>query len=142
MRRKQKAEAGAVLAWNKLRIREQGYFSMSMKINSLTEQRIFCRKVQGIAAALLPYELDGQISVEAFQRHLADTHRVGLTNAVNMDTGYVNYLTDAEKHDVLRWTRDALGKGIPFVAGAYIEDRAGDVVTLYRQQVDSIVGFG
>ena len=28
-------------------------------------------------------------------------------NAVNMDTGYVNYLSDAEKRDVLRWT---LGK--------------------------------
>src|SRR6266849_4637208 len=142
MRRKQKAEAGAVLAWNKLRIREQGYFSMSMKINSLTERRIFCRKVQGIAAALLPYELDGQVSVEAFQRHLADTHRVGLMNAVNMDTGYVNYLDDAERQDVLRWTRDALGKGVPFVAGAYIEGQTGDIVSLYRRQMDAIVSYG
>jgi 4-hydroxy-tetrahydrodipicolinate synthase len=100
------------------------------------------RKVQGIAAALLPYESDGRVAVEVFQQHLVATHRAGLMNAVNMDTGYVNYLTDAEKQDVLRWTRDALGKDIPFVAGAYIEDRAGDVVTLYRQQVDSIVGFG
>jgi 4-hydroxy-tetrahydrodipicolinate synthase len=100
------------------------------------------RKVQGIAAAVLPYESDGRVALEAFQQHLVATHRAGLMNAVNMDTGYVNYLTDAEKQDVLRWTRDALGKDVPFVAGAYIEDRAGDVVTLYRQQVDSIVGFG
>jgi dihydrodipicolinate synthase/N-acetylneuraminate lyase len=63
-------------------------------------------------------------------------------NAVNMDTGYVNLLTAAEKADVLRWTRDALGKGVPFVAGAYIEDQAGDVVALYRQQIDSIAAFG
>src|SRR5207237_4862986 len=80
--------------------------------------------------------------VEAFQQHLVATHRAGLMNAVNMDTGYLNYLTDAEKQDVLRWTRDALGKNVPFVAGAYIEDRAGDIVALYRQQVDSIVSFG
>ena len=142
MRRKQKAEAGAVLACNKLRIQEQGYFAMSMKINSLTERRIFCRKVQGIAATLLPYELDGQIAVEAFQRHLADTHRVGLMNAVNMDTGYVNYLDDAERQDVLRWTRAALGTGVPFVAGAYIEGQTGDMVALYRRQMDAIVSYG
>ena len=115
---------------------------MSMKINSLTERRIFCRKVQGIAATLLPYELDGQIAVEAFQRHLADTHRVGLMNAVNMDTGYVNYLDDAERQDVLRWTRAALGTGVPFVAGAYIEGQTGDMVALYRRQMDAIVSYG
>ena len=113
-----------------------------VSIESLVQRRRLRRKVQGIAAALLPYESDGRVAVEAFQQHLVATHRAGLMNAVNMDTGYVNYLTDAEKQDVLRWTRDALGKGIPFAAGAYIEDRAGDVVTLYRQQVDSIVGFG
>jgi 4-hydroxy-tetrahydrodipicolinate synthase len=113
-----------------------------VSIESLAQRRRFRRKVQGIAAALLPYESDGRVAVEAFQQHLVATHRAGLMNAVNMDTGYVNYLTDAEKQDVLRWTRDALGKDIPFVAGAYIEDRTGDVVTLYRQQVDSIAGFG
>src|SRR5438270_9814316 len=113
-----------------------------VSIESLARRRRLRRKVQGIAAALLPYESDGSVAVEAFQQHLVATHRAGLMNAVNMDTGYVNYLTDAEKQDVLRWTRDALGKDIPFVAGAYIEDRTGDVVTLYRQQVDSIAGFG
>src|SRR6201997_1600415 len=78
-------------------------------------------KVQGIAAALLPYEADGRVAVEAFANQLISTHRAGLMNAVNMDTGYVNYLNDAEKQEVLAWTRQALGKGIPFVAGAYIE---------------------
>jgi dihydrodipicolinate synthase/N-acetylneuraminate lyase len=111
-------------------------------IESLIQRLRIRRKVQGIAAALLPYEPDGSVAVEAFQQHLIATQRAGLTNAVNMDTGYVNYLTDAEKHDVLRWTRDALGKDSPFIAGAYIEDRAGDVVSLYRQQIDSIVSFG
>ena len=63
-------------------------------------------------------------------------------NAINMDTGYVNYLNDTEKQEVLDWTRQALGKGIPFVAGAYIEHQAGDdIVMLFRQQIDSILRF-
>src|SRR5580658_590522 len=98
------------------------------------------RKVQGIAAALLPYEPDGRVAVDAFARQLTSTHRAGLMNAVNMDTGYVNYLSDKEKQEVLDWTRQALGKGVPFVAGAYIESNAGDdIVALYRRQIDTIV---
>jgi dihydrodipicolinate synthase/N-acetylneuraminate lyase len=111
-------------------------------IESLAQRRRFRRKVQGIAAALLPYKPDGRVAVEAFQQHLIATHGAGLMNAVNMDTGYVNYMTDSEKQDVLGWTREALGKDVQFVAGAYIEDRAGDIVSLYRQQIDSIVTFG
>src|SRR6266436_6161036 len=110
-----------------------------MKIETLIERRQLRRKVQGIAAALLPYDTNGNVAVEAFQKHLIATHRAGLMNAVNMDTGYVNYLNDAEKQDVLRWTREALGEGVPFVGGAYIENQTGDIVTLYRQQIDPIV---
>jgi hypothetical protein len=68
------------------------------------------RKVHGIAAALLPFESDGRVAVDAFQRHLSASHRAGLENAVNMDTGYVNFLSDVEKTCVLQWTREALGK--------------------------------
>ena len=100
------------------------------------------RKVQGIAAALLPFEANGNIAVEAFQQHLRATQQAGLMNAVNMDTGYVNFLSEQEKRDVLRWTREALGKDVPFVAGAYVEGQSGDLVTLYRRQLDTIVEFG
>src|SRR5499427_3619926 len=89
------------------------------------------RRVRGSAAALLPFEEDGRIAVEAFQTHLAATHRAGLTNAVNMDTGYANYLSDTEKGDVLRWTREALGPAASFIAGAYIEGETGNVISLY-----------
>jgi 4-hydroxy-tetrahydrodipicolinate synthase len=72
-------------------------------------------------------------------------------NAVNMDTGYVNYLGDAEKLEVLRWTREALAGETPigrlafpgaFVAGAYIDGQVGDVVALYRREMERIVEFG
>ncbi|HKV64577.1 MAG TPA: dihydrodipicolinate synthase family protein [Candidatus Acidoferrum sp.] len=100
------------------------------------------RKVQGIAAALLPFESDGRVAVRAFQNHLLATQRAGLTNAVNMDTGYVNFLSEAEKRNVLQWTREALGQDVPFVAGAYIEGQSGRVADLYRKQMDLIVEFG
>ena len=110
-------------------------------IEQLIAHKRPCRKVQGIAAALLPYEASGKIALEAFQRHLVATHRSGLMNAVNMDTGYVNFLSEAEKLNVLQWTRQALGYGVPFVAGAYIENQRGDVVSLYRAQIDQIVSL-
>jgi dihydrodipicolinate synthase/N-acetylneuraminate lyase len=115
---------------------------LGMTIKTIEERRKLHREVHGISATLLPYETNGQVAVAAFQRHLVATDRAGLMNAVNMDTGYVNYLSDAEKLDVLRWAREALGDGRPFVAGAYIEGLDGDVVALYRKQMDAIVKIG
>jgi dihydrodipicolinate synthase/N-acetylneuraminate lyase len=113
-----------------------------MTIDELLKRQQPRRKVQGIAAALLPYEADGRVAVDAFAQQLTSTHRAGLMNAVNMDTGYVNYLSDTEKEEVLGWTRQALGPGVPFVAGAYIENLAGnDIVALYRHQIDTIIRF-
>src|SRR6266545_1032333 len=60
---------------------------LRMRIEELIERRKPGRKVQGIAAALLPYDRYGQIAVDAFQQHLKATQRAGLMNAVNMDTG-------------------------------------------------------
>ena len=99
------------------------------------------RKVQGIAAALLPFEPDGRIAVEAFQNHLLTTQAAGLQNAVNMDTGYVNYLTPDERLSVLSWSHEALGQD-SFIAGAYIEGLDGEVIDLYRRQMDQIVAHG
>jgi len=100
------------------------------------------RKVQGVAAALLPFEPDGRIAVEAFQKHLLATRGAGLRNAVNMDTGYVNYLTPEERLSVLRWSSEVLDPDDSFIAGTYIEGLDGDVVALYRRQMDQIVAHG
>jgi dihydrodipicolinate synthase/N-acetylneuraminate lyase len=113
-----------------------------IRIEELIQQQQPRRKVRGVAASLLPYERDGRVAIDAFQQHLKATERAGLMNAVNMDTGYVNFLADSEKRDVLAWTREALGPDVPFLAGAYIEQHAGDVVELYRRQMDCIVAFG
>lgn len=114
-----------------------------MNIEALLKRQKPRRRVEGIAAALLPCQADGRVAVEAFQRHLRDTQSAGLLNAVNMDTGYVNYLSIEQQRSVLQWTRQALGRGGGlFVAGAYIEGLEGDVVDLYRRRIDEIVAFG
>jgi len=113
-----------------------------MKVDDLIKRIKPGRTVQGVAAALLPFQTDGRIAVDAFQQHLKATHRAGLMNAVNMDTGYINYLKDDEKNAVLRWTRETLGPDVPFIAGAYIEGHQGDVVALYRREMERIAGWG
>jgi len=114
----------------------------ALTVDRLNGLRRPCRKVHGIAAALLPFEAERKVAVDAFQRHLMATHRAGLMNAVNMDTGYVNLLNGSERQQVLCWARECLGPGLPFVAGAFVENQTGDLVTLYRQQLDAIVAAG
>src|SRR4026208_1055866 len=113
-----------------------------MRIEHILQRVRPGRAIQGIAAALLPFEPDGRIAVDAFQRRLQATYAAGLTNAVNMDTGYVNYLTLEERHQVLKWAREAVGPSAPLVAGAYIEGISGDVITQYRGEMDRIVAYG
>jgi 4-hydroxy-tetrahydrodipicolinate synthase len=100
------------------------------------------RKIHGIAAALLPFRADGAIAEEEFARHLHATHAAGLLNAVNMDTGYANLLDDSDKERVLGITREALGPGAAFVAGAFVEGRPGELVSLYRREIERIRRFG
>jgi dihydrodipicolinate synthase/N-acetylneuraminate lyase len=106
------------------------------------QQRKLGRKPEGMAACLLPFEEDGRIAKDAFQSAVRRTEEAGLKCAVNMDTGYANYLTDQERGDVLAWTREALGAGRPFVAGVFVEGLEGDLVDLYRRGADAIAEVG
>ena len=72
-----------------------------MNVESFIERLRPRRRVSGIAAALLPFETDGRVAVEAFQLNLKAAREAGLRVAVNMDTGYVNLLGEDEKLDVL-----------------------------------------
>lgn len=113
-----------------------------MRVEEILSRTRPRRKVNGIAAALLPFNQNGSIAVEAFQTHLRVTHAAGLGNAVNMDTGYINYLSEAEQSEVLKRTREALGPSVNFVAGVYIENLDGDVVSLYRRKIDQVIDYG
>ncbi len=113
-----------------------------MSIQNRHQRRILGRRIEGIAACLLPYEEDGSIAEGAFCEAVRRTEDAGIKCAVNMDTGYANYITPAERTHVLEMTRSTLGEGKPFVAGAYIEGMEGEIVDLYRTQMDEIVSFG
>jgi 4-hydroxy-tetrahydrodipicolinate synthase len=100
------------------------------------------RAIHGIAAALLPFTAEGEIDEGAFARHLRATRDAGLTNAVNMDTGYVNLLAPAERERILQLACEGLGPGGEFVAGAYVEGRDGELVRLYREEIERIRAYG
>jgi dihydrodipicolinate synthase/N-acetylneuraminate lyase len=106
------------------------------------QKRVCGRRPEGMAACLLPYEQDGKIARSAFEDAVGRTDQAGLKCAVNMDTGYANYLTDQERSDVLSWTRRALGDDKPFVAGVFVEGLEGDLIDLYRRGADHIAEFG
>ena len=100
------------------------------------------REVQGLAACLLPFEEDGAMAERAFREAVQRTETAGLGCAVNMDTGYANYLEAAERTEVLRWTTETLGEGRFFAAGAFVEGREGDLAELYQREMDEIASFG
>lgn len=112
-----------------------------MNLNEMSAMRKLGRTITGMAAVLLPFEEDGRFSAGAYQACLQETYEAGLTPAVNMDTGYVNLLDDGEKATILRLAKE-VAAGRPFVAGAYIEGTEGDVVRLYRCEMERIVKHG
>src|SRR5438128_1200812 len=112
-----------------------------MNLTHIHARRQPGRAVTGMAAVLLPFTSSGEIAEEAYAACLRETVRAGLTPAVNMDTGYVNLMTDGEKARVLRLAREALD-GAPFVAGAYIEGQEGEVADLYRREIARIAEHG
>lgn len=97
------------------------------------------RKIVGISAILLPFDTNGEIDWSSFDHHVLRTADAGLTPAVNMDTGYANLLTVAERNMVLDRTRDVLGNGA-FVAGAFVGDSVGSSFALdsYLQAIEEI----
>lgn len=99
------------------------------------------RRVAGVAAALLPFTSDGRIDEEDFADHLRATAACGLTNAVNMDTGYVNLLSAQERRHVLSLARAALGRNEPLIAGAYVEDGDGPPIVRYHREIETILRF-
>ena len=101
------------------------------------------RKIAGVSAVLLPFAADGGVDWGCFAAHVARTADAGLTPAVNMDTGYVHLLDDAQRLEVLDRTRGVLS-GRPFVAGAFIGDQPGAVFNrdAYLRQIDAVQQHG
>ena len=76
----------------------------------------------GISAVLLPFGDDGAPDLKGLESLLDRTREAGLVPAVNMDTGYGNLLTPAERADVLAVAMKGAGPGEMVVAGAWVDD--------------------
>ena len=98
---------------------------------------ILKRNIDGISAVLLPFHEDGTPDLDSFLTHVDRTYAAGLTPAINMDTGYANLLTPAERLKILD-LMPAVEKGSRFVAGAFVEGQTGDLVSLYTRETDTI----
>ena len=99
------------------------------------------RTITGMSAVLLPHTAGGAVDWDGLAAHVARTAGAGLTPAVNMDTGFVQMLDEATRDRVLEV---AAANSDGFVAGAHLDDRAGDRFDLegYRRQVDRIAARG
>lgn len=113
-----------------------------MSVASRHSAKKLHRKVKGYSACLLPFEKDGSISRNSFQVAVERTTAAGLGCAVNMDTGYANYLEPAERTLILELTSETIAGCRDFIAGAFVEGLEGDLVGLYRSQMDEIVSYG
>ncbi|MFN8019624.1 MAG: dihydrodipicolinate synthase family protein [Acidimicrobiales bacterium] len=100
------------------------------------------RRIAGMSAVLLPHTAEGAIDWPAVEAHIARTAAAGLTPAVNMDTGYVQLLGDADKARVLDLAAEVTGGS--FVAGAFVADLPGDGFDLarYVHEADEVAARG
>ena len=113
-----------------------------MTIASRHQARKLTRRTLGYAACLLPFEKDGSISTDSFQAAVARTTDAGLGCAVNMDTGYANYLEPEQRSLILKLTAEVIAGRRDFIAGVFVEGLDGDLISLYRTQMDEIVSHG
>jgi len=101
----------------------------------------FRRRLEGISAIYLPWKPVGRIDFDSYQRGLERTWACGLIPAINMDTGFANLLKLSERLEILRLVSQ-LASGRAFVAGAFIEDLPGDMISNYQAQVTEIRSLG
>jgi dihydrodipicolinate synthase/N-acetylneuraminate lyase len=96
-----------------------------------------------MSAVLLPHHADGSVHWTDFETLLTRTVAAGLVPAVNMDTGFVQFLDGPTRAEVLRRTAMVAGEG-GFVAGAFVEDRSGDALELdaYRRAITEVATAG
>ncbi len=90
----------------------------------------------------LPFDVEGSPDLGALAVLVGKAHEAGLEVAVNMDTGFGPELSPEQRIDVLRTTRDAVGEGTRFVAGAMPFGHVGEAENAYRDEIHSIVDVG
>jgi len=97
-----------------------------------------------MSAVLLPCTTRGGPDWDSFAAHVARTASVGITPAVNMDTGYANLIDDLVRGEALRIARGVVGPEGDLVAGAFVADEPGAAfdAAAYGRQFDLIAAAG
>ena len=101
------------------------------------------RRIEGFSAILLPFLTNGEVDWAGFASHVRRTVQAGLGPAVNMDTGFANFIDDATKRRALEITR-AECAGRSYVAGAFVGDELGAAFDFeaYARQLEMIQQHG
>jgi dihydrodipicolinate synthase/N-acetylneuraminate lyase len=101
------------------------------------------RRILGISAILLPFLDSADIDWSSLEAQIRRTCDAGLVPAVNMDTGYGNYLDEATKTKILNLAK-SVTVGQRFAAGAFVADWPGAAFDPagYLRQIDRIVRAG
>jgi dihydrodipicolinate synthase/N-acetylneuraminate lyase len=99
------------------------------------------REIQGICAAYLPWRPVGRIDFDSYAMMLDSIWRSGLIPAVNMDTGFANFLSDSQRREVLQFAK-SMSQGRPMVAGVFVDDSPGDCLPHYQKQVEATASVG
>ncbi len=99
------------------------------------------RRPHGIVALLLPYTEEGRVDWRSFEGLVERARGTGLDVAVNMDTGFGELLSPAEREAVLDATRRVLGPGVAFWAGAFA-DADGARAGAWRAPLAAITARG
>ncbi|MDE0840310.1 MAG: dihydrodipicolinate synthase family protein, partial [Kiritimatiellae bacterium] len=99
------------------------------------------RKIRGISAVLLPFHENGDSDWAGFSGHVKRTVAAGLAPAVNMDTGFGNFIDDSIRLKALELTQ---AETDDFVAGAFVRDEPGAAFngTEYFRQIEMIQNHG
>ena len=74
---------------------------------------------------MLPFHEEGTPDYDSFLAPVDRIYAVGLTPAINMDTGYVNFLTGDERRNILDLMPAAANRR-RFVAGAFVKGGSGE----------------
>lgn len=99
------------------------------------------RAIEGISAVLLPFGTDGRWNLDAYASLVSRTWAAGLDPAINMDTGYANFLNRSERMEILGRV-SAMAQGRRFIAGAFIEGESGNPLDLYLRETTAITEAG
>ncbi len=99
------------------------------------------RSPDAICAVLLPFTDDEQPDQAALFTQIERVTRAGLVPAINMDTGFVQHLSQCQRRAVLAAAAQAC-KGKRFVVGAPPSDGDATLPARYREEVDVIIAAG